>query len=618
MNRLTPLAAAFTVLLALVVWRETTRGSSKTLVEEANLKTLQVRAFTADDVAKVEVTAPGADKPAYTLVREDKSWRVLGAFKAPASGAEVTKLVTALAKADGEFRTDDKAALDQFGLTPAKAVGLRVLDKDGKDLVHLAVGGTANSRGAFVRDLVADDSKAYTVGADLRAMLGLSRTSGGAHDADKPDAAHFHDKEFPQLAVENPKRAEFAAPGRVVVFEKTKKDDKDKVGEWKAASGGPDATLKKDAIETAIAKLGGSFHPTALVDPARKKELGFDAPKWRLAVTTETGSPRVVVACSDAANEHYYVRIDAAQDPETLYEATEYEFHQLFPTGAALFDLPKIDTTKDPPTRIVVARKGRETIDMTRKGVKPADDWTLVAPSWPLASKQTQLRNLSTQPGAVRVEDWTDEAPAGDPEVVVRFGAAGAPDEQLKTLALYGKAADGKDRLASLPGGKPGRFYAVVDSIFEHVAPEPLTLFETKIFHDCKRDDATAVRVAGGAAVVKDGDAWKLETDPQKPAADKAAVDAWLDKLLALDVAGVPPTALKDETFTSVSVERKEGAPLAVEIGPAADGKRIVKIGAFRASVADAPGLLPDAASLLPKAPEPPKKDEKPKDDGKK
>jgi hypothetical protein len=611
MNRLTPLAVAFVVLGALVAWRETTRGSMRNLSEEANLKSLSVRAFTADDVGTVEITAPGGDKPAYSLVREDRSWRVLGAFKAPASGGVVAKLLDALAKAEGEFRSDDKAALEQFGLTHAKSVGVRVLDKDGKELLHLAVGATANQRGAFVRDVAEgrDDSKAYSVGADVRGLLGLSRTSVGDHEPDKPDAAHFYDKDFPQLAVEKPTRVEFTAPGRVVAFEKAGKDEKEKKPvEWKLATGGPDAPVKKEAIDIAIAKLGGSFHPTGLVDPAKKKELGLDAPKYRVSVATESGAPRVVVASSDAACEHFYVRIDAAQDPEVVYEANEYEFHQLFPTGAALFDLPKVDTTKDAPTRIVVERKGRETIEMTRKGTKPADDWTLVRPAWPLAAKQTSLRTLSTQPGAVHAVDYVDDATAPESEVTARFGAAGAPDDRLKTIVVGGKAPAGKDRLATLPGS--ARVFVVSDNV-DRLAPEPLSLFETRIFHDWKKDDVTAVRVAGGAGVVKNEDAWGLDVGGEKRVADKTAVLAWLDKLLALDVVGVPPAAGKDETFTTVTVERKEGAPVAVDIGPVVDGKRTVKIGEFRATVVDAPGLLPDAASLAPKPAEPAKKDEK-------
>ena len=101
-------------------------------------------------------------------------------------------------------------------------------------------------------------------------------------------------------AVEKPTRVEFATPGRVVAFEKAAKDAKEAPGEWKVVAGGPDAPLKKEAVDMALGKLGGSFRPTGLVDPAKEKDLGFDAPKYRLTVTTESGSPRVVVASTDA------------------------------------------------------------------------------------------------------------------------------------------------------------------------------------------------------------------------------------------------------------------------------------------------------------------------------
>lgn len=618
MSRLTPLAVAFVALGALVVWRESTRGGVRNLAEEADLRAFAARTFTSDDVSKIEVTAPGGDAPEFSLVREDKGWRALGAFKAPASGGAVTKLLDALAKAEGEFRSDDKAALEQFGLSKAKAVGVRVLDKDGKELVHLAVGATANQRGAFVRDLAdgADDSKAYSIASDVRGLLGLPRTSVGAREPDRPAAAHFHDKEFPQLAVEKPTRVELSAPGRVVAFEKAATDAKEKPGEWKVAAGGPDAPFKKEVVDIVLKKLGGSFHPTGLVDPAKKKELGLDEPKYRLSVTTESGPPRVVVASTDAACEHFYVRLDAAQDPEVVYEANEYEFHQLFPTGSSMFELPKVEVgkDKDAPTRIVVERKGRETIEIQRGGTKPTDDWLLMRPAWPLATKQSALRGVSTQPGAVNVVDYVDDAQAPEPEVVVRYGASGVPDDQLKTISIGGKAPAGKDRLATL-SAKPGRVFVVAENILERLAPEPLSLFETKILHDWKRDDVTAVRIAGGAEIVRAGDEWK--TGAEKAVAEISVAAAWLDALFTLEVKGVVPAG-EGETFTSLVIERREGAPLALQIGPAADGKRVVKIGEFRATVADMPGLLPDAASLLPKQVEPPKTDEPKKDDEKK
>lgn len=614
MKPLTPLAAAFTVLAALVVWREATRGSSKSLSEEAALKPLQVRPFTVDDVSKVEVTAPGGDKPAYTLAHENKSWRVHGAFTAPAAGAKMVELLNSLGKVEGEFRSDDKAALEQFDLTPLRSVRVRVLDGEGKELAHLAIGRTSGSRGAFVSDLAsgADESKAYALTADVRGLFGLSHTSAGDHEPDKPEPSAFYEKEFPQFALDKAKHVQFDAPGRVVAFDMVKKDDKDTKGEWKLASGGPDAPVKKEGVESALKSFGGGLRPSGLVDPAKKKDVGLESPKYRLAVTNDDGTTRVVVGTSDDEAKHFYVHLDVTQDPDVVYEASEYDFHQMFPSGGTLFDLPKIETGKDGPTRVVVEKKGRDTIEVTRKGTKPADDWTLASPKWPLDAKQSSLRSLGSSLPSIRVSDYVDDVKAPEADVTVRFGAADAPDDKLQTLVIGGKSPSGKDRLAVLPG-KPGHVFVVAENGIDRVAPELLSLFETKVLHGWSRDDVTAARVADGPAVTHGGDdTWKVETGADRANADKSAVESWLDKLLALEWTGVNAAA-KDEKFVAVTVERKDGAPVTIDLGPAADGRRTLKIGEFRGTVSDAPGLVPDAAALTLKAVEAPKKDDEKK-----
>jgi hypothetical protein len=616
---LTPLAVTFTVLLAAVAWHEATTGSSPGLVEEAGLKSFAVREFTEADAVKIEVAAPGATAPAYTLERKDKSWRATSTFVAPASGANVTKLLETLAKAEGELRSDDKAALEQFDLSPARSVGVRVLDKDGKDLVHLAVGRTSGAHGAFVRDLAdGDDPKAYSLTADLRGLLGLPRTSAGDHEPDKPDAGYFHDKEFPQSKIAAPKHAEFAAPGRSVTFDVAKRDEKDKAGGWTVAAGGPGAAVKKEGLERAIAALGGGLHPTSLVDPARKKELGFDAPKYRTEVTGEDGVAHAAVGTTDAACEHFYVRLDAAQDPDVVYEASDYEFHQLFPQGQVLFELPKAELPKDGPTRFVVEHKDRETVDMSRKGTKPTFDWTLARPAWTLDARQTALRGLGVAMNGVRVLDYVDDAQMGDAEITVHFGAAGAPDDQLSVLAVGGKAPAGKERLATLPG-RPGHVYVIGENVLERLAPDPLSLFEPKVLHGWTKDDVTAVRVTKGVSVVRDGDGWSVEDAAgAKTKAPTPAVEKWLDRWLAVGVTG-KLTGPADFEATSVTVERKDGAPLAVGVSVTKDGKRVVVLGAEIFTVDDKEDLLPDAAALAEKpAGKDEKKPEEPKDGGKK
>lgn len=610
MKEITPLAVAFAVLAGLVAWREATRGTTRTLSEEAALTPLAVREFKPDDATKIEVTAPGASAPAYTLTRQDKSWRVVSDFTAPASGANITKLLDLVAKAEGEFRSDDKSALEQFDLSPSKSVGLRVLDKDGKDLAHLAVGRTSGSRGAFVRNLAAgaDESKAYSLTADLRGALGLSRTSVGDKEPDKPQAGFFHEKEFPQFKLEKANRVEFASPGRRVVFAKAKKDAKDEGAAWTLAEGGLDVPVKKDGIDRAITSLGGGIHPMALVDPAKKKELGFEAPAYRIAVTSEDGTTRTAVGTSDKECEHWYVRLDVQQDPDVVYEASDYEFHQMFPAGAAIFDLPKIDLQKSPPTRVVVEHTGRDTIEITRKGTKPADDWTLVSPAWPLSPRQQSLRGLGQAVTTVHFTDYVDPpADAGAPETTIRFGAVGAPDDPSRTLAIFGKAPSGKDRLVAF--GSPARWFVVAENTLDRLVPEPLSLVEPKVLQGWQRDEITAVRVGSdkALAIVRDGEGWAIEESGAKTPADAKAVEAWIDRLLKVSVTGALSSGLTDFKSVPMTVERKDGAPIEVGVSVTSDGKRVVVLGAQIFTVDDKDDLLPDRAALAAKPAETPK-----------
>lgn len=613
-KELVPLSVAFVVLLGFVVVRETSHGQSRSIVEEAALVPLQAHEFKEDDVTKVEIAAPGAAKATVTLERKDKGWRAVSDFTAPASGATVGKLIELLAKAEGEFRTDDQSVLEQFDLTPARAVDVRLVDKDGKDLVHVAVGKSSGQRGAFVRNLLpgGDAAKAYALVDDLRGALGLRPTATGSHETEKPEANHFHDKEFPQLPTAKAKHVEFVAPGRTVAFDKSKKSEKDE-GSWKVANGGPGAPEKSEGVETAITKLGGQLHPTTLVDPAKRKELGLETPAYRIAVTSEDGSTRAAVGAVDTANSHYYVRLDVQQDPDVVYDVSEYEFRQMFPPGATMFDLPKLDVPKEGPTHVVVERPGGETIEMSRKGTRPQNDWTLTSPAWPLAPKQTALRGIASALTTLRVTDYIDgPAPTTPADVVVRYGTALAQDADLKTISIYGAAPSGKDRLVSFGGA----VLVIADSALPRLAPETLSLFEPKVLHDWRREDVTAVRIGAdkALAIVKDGDGWAIEKGGEKSKASKAAVEAWLDRVLKVGVTGVLTPALTDFKSIPLTLERSEGDPVTFGVSATGDGKRVVVLGgATIATVDDKDELLPDVATMAEKQPEAPPKDDKPK-----
>jgi hypothetical protein len=125
------------------------------------------------------------------------------------------------------------------------------------------------------------------------------------------------------------------------------------------------------------------------------------------------------------------------------------------------------------------------------------------------------------------------------------------------------------------------------------------------VLHDWRRDEVTAVRIGPdkALAIVKDGDGWAIEKGGERTKAAKAAVEAWLDRLLKVSVTGVL-TGDADFESTPLTVEREGGDPVTFGVSVTGDGKRVVVLGgATIATVDDKDELLPDVAAMT----EPPK-----------
>ena len=61
-----------------------------------------------------------------------------------------------------------------------------------------------------------------------------------------------------------------------------------------------------------------------------------------------------MVGEGDAAKDEWFVRLDAPQDPAVVYEATSFEFQQLFPVGSGLFTFEDLGVPEDQVTRVVL------------------------------------------------------------------------------------------------------------------------------------------------------------------------------------------------------------------------------------------------------------------------
>lgn len=602
MKRVLPVAIAFVVLLALVVVKEMRRLSfDEGGAAGGEFFPLAASKFETKDVAKIEVFPPGGTEPAFTIERDGGRWLVTKPFRAPGHANQIEKLADALATGDAELRADDAGALRDFDLVPERAVQVKATGADGRTLAHLAVGRTTGSRGAFVRFLAnAGDVKAYETTADLRAHLGLMRTQPGEAEPEAPKRSHFLDLAFPAMKLEDPKRIEVVAPGRRVVLEK-------KGAAWEAVEGGPGLPVNTKGVEQVLQSVGPEFHAKDLADPADLAKLGLAEPKHVLAVTTAGDGVKRIFGSAVPSLDTYYARIDAKQDPDVIYEATAWEWQRIFPSGAALFTFEAVNVPEETYTKLVVEKSGAgaSRIEIVRDGTKPADEWRIVAPDWPLAVRQSSLRSLASLARNVKPVDWVDSTDIGPAETVVRAGPAAAADGDLVTIRIGGRAPHGKDRLAALPG-RGNRVFVLADSTVDRLVVSPTSLFEPKVLHGWTEADVASVRVekasgdsfAADFAIEKGETGWTLVRGEIRSDASPDAAKQWVEALLALETR--EPADASGPAEARVTVVKKDGTSRSVTLSPAKDGMRSVTLGTL-VFPTDRTDLLPAADALAAK-----------------
>ena len=613
MRRLAPVAVLFVVLLALVVWKETSRAGLGDVAASGDIVALAPAPFEVKDVAKVEVWAPGEAEPAFGVVREGDRWLVTAPFRAPAHVNHVEDLAKRLAEADAELRTEDAGALADLHLSPEKAVAVKLSAADGRVLAHVGIGKSSQRQGAFVRRLgEGADSRGWFTTTDLRRLLGLARTQEGDVLPEIPKPGHFHDATFPHVDLRKAARIELTAPRRRIVLEK-------RGAAWAAVEGAPAVPVNDQGVSQMLEKFGSGFQPKGLADPRDLAKLGLAEPKHVLAVSLEDGTVRKVFGAAEPSGDTCFVRLDAQQDPDIVYDATSWEWQRLFPTGASLFELKPLEVVDANVHRIVVttsAKAGDARLEIVREGTKRDDEWKIVAPAWPLAARQSSLRSLASILHNVRPTDWCDGADIGEEHAVLRYGKRDVPEGDLATIRIGGKAPSGRDRLTLFPGDAE-RAWVLSDSTADRVAVPLLSVFETKLLHGWTEGDVTAVRLARRV-----GDAWTdafaIEREAGKPwmfargaeakvPAEAAAAKKWVDALLAAEVREVGGDGA---ATVRVVVERSSGTPLELTLSEEEDGRRTGALGEFRFAC-DTKDLVPADGALLPAAPEPKPPDEK-------
>lgn len=311
--------------------RATSRAASAVLIEGA---------YTAEAVGRIEL-GRGADTRAVVLASGPDGWRVETAWGARASRDRIDALLSTLGDLAGEYRSDRRDVLSDYGLDDATAVTIRAFGRDGQPLFGLDVGGRPQGgMGNFVRRPGGDE--VYLTGAGVLAQLGIYGEPA------LPAARHFLDLQAVQedrVAVDAIRlRDASGAREYRKVFSVPAAADSATVAaarntwEWQAAPGTRGPAPAKSKVDAVLGSLV-SVRATDLGDPsAPASAYGLDAPQREAALVMADGREVVLEFGADRPPEGdkpggTWLRV---RGNPSVWVATEYTVRNVFKSADEL------------------------------------------------------------------------------------------------------------------------------------------------------------------------------------------------------------------------------------------------------------------------------------------
>ncbi len=127
--------------------------------------------YKADDLGRI-VLGRGAEPEAVVLEAGPDGWRVRSAWNARASRERIDGLLKALADLSGEYRSDKREVLADYGLAADAAVTIRAFGKDGREVLALEVGNRPEgAAGNFVK--LPGKDEVYITPSGVLSQLGI-------------------------------------------------------------------------------------------------------------------------------------------------------------------------------------------------------------------------------------------------------------------------------------------------------------------------------------------------------------------------------------------------------------------------------------------------------------
>lgn len=295
----------------------------------------------ADDLGRI-VLGRGAEPEAVVLEAGPDGWRIRSAWNARASRERIDGLLKALADLSGEYRSDKREVLADYGLAADAAVMIRIFGKDGREMLALEVGNRPEgAAGNFVK--LPGSDEVYLTPAGVLSQLGIY----GAPETPRPrafldlmamhedraqvDAIRLRDKDGTRelvkvLSAPVPAGADSATVASARA-----------TWEWKTGGARP-TNLAKAKVDPVLNALV-SVHANDLDDPsAPTAAYGLDAPTREAVLVMADGRQLALEFGNDrpaAGDKPGGTWMRVRGQPE-VWVVTEYMLKNVFKTVAEL------------------------------------------------------------------------------------------------------------------------------------------------------------------------------------------------------------------------------------------------------------------------------------------
>ena len=316
------LAAVLLVLLGISLIQKagheksTSRSSTDKIVADT---------FTADQLGRITLGF-GQEDESVVLLSTPTGWVVASAWDAPASMGRIDALLRNVSDLSGEFRSDKKSVLGDYGLSEETALKIRAYGKDGEPALAVDIGNKPErAPGNFIKR--PDTNEVYLTAVNLLSPLGLY--DGPA----KPGYQHWLDLQAVQadrLAVDRILLRD--GDGNLEMAKEFAADDRT-TWEWKLVA--PKAmALAKTKADRVLNSLVG-LRAVDVADPsADLAAYGLAAPLRTAALMMEDGSDLTLEfgnlrEAEGDLQAGIWMKI---QGQSSIWVVTEYSVNNIFKT----------------------------------------------------------------------------------------------------------------------------------------------------------------------------------------------------------------------------------------------------------------------------------------------